>query len=80
MHGVVNEKINGFAYEVSEDEISFLTSLNYFLSLKGSKVTDSTPKVFGVRVKAVDTTSAGDAFMSGFLRILSSDLKLFDYA
>ncbi|KAJ6818721.1 putative receptor-like cytosolic serine/threonine-protein kinase RBK1 isoform X1 [Iris pallida] len=45
--------------QVSEDEILFLTSLNYFLSLKGIKVADTTPRVFEVRVKAVDTTMLG---------------------
>ncbi|KAJ4868402.1 putative fructokinase-7 [Raphanus sativus] len=34
-------------------------------------------KVGGVKVKAVDTTGAGDAFVSGLLNSLASDLTLF---
>ncbi|XP_072983759.1 probable fructokinase-7 [Typha latifolia] len=34
-------------------------------------------RVSGVKVNAVDTTGAGDAFVSGMLRILSSDLELY---
>lgn len=34
-------------------------------------------KVSGVRVEAVDTTGAGDAFVSGILTSLSSDLNLY---
>ncbi|KAJ6848961.1 putative fructokinase-7 [Iris pallida] len=34
-------------------------------------------KVKGLKVKCVDTTGAGDAFVSGILSILSCDLKLF---
>ncbi|KAK8495128.1 hypothetical protein V6N11_009764 [Hibiscus sabdariffa] len=34
-------------------------------------------RVPGIKVKAVDTTGAGDAFVSGLLTCLSSDVKLF---
>lgn len=34
-------------------------------------------KVLGVKVDAVDTTGAGDAFMGGLLSKLASDLNLY---
>ena len=34
-------------------------------------------KVPGIKTKAVDTTGAGDAFVSGILNCLASDLNLF---
>lgn len=34
-------------------------------------------RVPGIKVKAVDTTGAGDAFVGGLLSSLASDLNLF---
>nr|GEY25593.1 probable fructokinase-7 [Tanacetum cinerariifolium] len=74
--------------KVSEDEITFLTgvdnayddnvvlkklfhpNLKLFLTFKG--------RVPGVKVKPVDTTGAGDAFVSGILSALVSDLSLYE--
>ncbi|GJS81781.1 probable fructokinase-7 [Tanacetum coccineum] len=74
--------------KVSEDEIMFLTgvdnayddnvvlkklfhpNLKLFLTFKG--------RVPGVKVKPIDTTGAGDAFVSGILSVLVSDLSLYE--
>ncbi|KAF5800470.1 putative fructokinase [Helianthus annuus] len=74
--------------KVSEDEITFLTggddaydddvvlkklfhpNLKLFLRFKG--------RVDGVKVKPVDTTGAGDAFVSGILSFLASDTSLLE--
>ncbi|GKC23015.1 probable fructokinase-7, partial [Tanacetum coccineum] len=71
--------------QVSEDEITFLMgvdnayddnvvlkklfhpNLKLVLTFKG--------RVPGVKVKPIDTTGAGDAFVSGILNVLVSDLK-----
>ncbi|KVH88485.1 Carbohydrate kinase PfkB [Cynara cardunculus var. scolymus] len=73
--------------KVSEDEITFLTggddpyddkvvldklfhpNLKLLLKFKG--------RVPGVKVKSVDTTGAGDAFVGGILSILASDTNLY---
>ncbi|KAB5560912.1 hypothetical protein DKX38_005869 [Salix brachista] len=59
------------AMQISEEEISFLT--------KGEDPYDDAEfsgRVKGVKVDAVDTTGAGDAFVAGILSQLAKDLSL----
>ncbi|GJS10980.1 probable fructokinase-7 [Tanacetum coccineum] len=48
----------------------FHPNLKLFLTFKG--------RVPGVKVKPIDTTGAGDAFVSGILSVLVSDLSLYE--
>ncbi|GJQ95154.1 probable fructokinase-7 [Tanacetum coccineum] len=73
--------------KVSEDEIMFLTGgddpyddnvvLNKLFHPKLKLLLQFKGRVPGVKVKPVDTTGAGDAFVGGILSILASDTNLY---
>ncbi|KAK3002128.1 hypothetical protein RJ639_022291 [Escallonia herrerae] len=65
----------------------FHPNLKLLLTVKGQRVADITRRrrnlfhykgrVPGVKVKAIDTTGAGDAFVGGILSILASDIDIY---